>query len=136
MALNNRFATSIHALVVLATDPEKLHRSEDVARALHTNPVVVRRIFLRMQAAGLLVSHKGPSGGSTLARPAKEITLRDIHRALYPAGLLPAASVRGMSGLQSALRKAFGNASRAYENELAQTTLFQLVKKGPKRSKS
>jgi Rrf2 family protein len=136
MALNNRFVTSIHALVLLAAEPEKLHRSEDVARVLHTNPVVVRRIFLRLQGAGLIVSHKGPSGGTTLARKAKSITLRDIHRALHPEGLLPAPSVSGMPRLRSALAAAFSSASREYENELDRTTLSQLVKKAAKRSKN
>jgi Rrf2 family protein len=136
MALNNRFVTSIHALVLLAAEPKKLHRSEDVAKVLNTNPVVVRRIFLRLQGAGLIVSHKGPSGGTTLAHPAKEVTLRDIHRALYPEGLLPAPAASGVPGLRSPLRSAFNDASRAYEKELNQTTLSQLVKKAAKRSKS
>lgn len=132
MALNNRFVTTVHALVLLAAEPEKLHRSEDVAKVLKTNPVVVRRIFLRLQAAGLIASHKGPSGGTTLAQKAKQITLRDIHRAIYPDGLPPAPSVQGVPGLKSAL----SDASRAYENELEQTTLSQLAKKAAKRAKS
>lgn len=136
MGLNSRFATGIQALALLAAEPDKLHTSEDVARALNTNPVVIRRIFLQLGHAELIVSHKGPSGGSKLARPAKGITLRDIHRAIQPDGIVQAPSSSGMRGLQSVLKGIFSDASKAFEKELDQTTLSQLVKKAQKKSKS
>ena len=134
MALNARFVTGIQALVLLAAEPEKLHRSEDVAHTLGTNPVVVRRIFGELQKAGLIQSHKGPSGGSKLAVTAKEITLRDIHRAVQPQGVLQAPKTSAVPGLAAALKGVMNDASRALEKELAETTLAQLVKKAQKRS--
>lgn len=134
MALNARFVTGIQALVLLAAEPEKLHRSEDVAHTLGTNPVVVRRIFGELQKAGLIQSHKGPSGGSKLAVTAKEITLRDIHRAVQPQGVLQAPKTSSVPGLAAALKGVMNDASRALEKELAETTLAQLVKKAQKRS--
>ncbi len=135
MAFNTRFAVSIHALVLLALEPDKLHTSEDVAQKLDTNPVVIRRIFLELRKAGLVQSHKGPSGGSKLAVSAKEITLRDIHRAVQPHGLLPAQPNSAVPGVGSALKGIFNDASRAFEKELEQTTLSQLVKKAQKKLK-
>jgi len=134
MAHNARFVTGIQALVLLAAEPEKLHRSEDVAHRLGTNAVVVRRIFAELQKAGLTKSHKGPSGGSKLAVAAKEITLRDIHRALQPHGVLQAPKSSAIPGLARALKGILNDASRALEKELAETTLSQLVKKAQKRS--
>jgi Rrf2 family protein len=127
MALNSRFATGIHALLVLASAPDKLHRSEDVALRLGTNAVVVRRVFSQLRQAGLIQSQKGPSGGAKPARSAAEITLSDIHQAVHPqrpnyAPTLPPE-------IQSALKGVFTAATRAFENELAQTTLAQLAKK-------
>ncbi len=136
MALNTRFTTGIQALILLAGKPDKLHTSEDVARRLNTNSVVIRRVFSQLRQAELVLSHKGPSGGSKLARPAKEITLRDIHRAVNPHGLLHAPSLSASPGLQSVLKGAFNAASRAAEKELDETTLSQLVKKAAKKSKS
>jgi Rrf2 family protein len=135
MALNTRFATSVQALILLAAEPDKLHTSKDVARSLNTNSVVVRRVFLELNRVGLIVSHKGPSGGSKLAQPAKEITLRDVYRAVHPHGMLPAPVLPGMPGLQTALKGVFSDASRAFEKELNQTTLSQLLKKAAKKSK-
>lgn len=136
MALNTRFTTSIQALVLLAAEPDKLHTSEDVAQKINTNPVVIRREFLQLRRAGLITSHKGPSGGSKLARSAKQITLRDIHRAVYPYGLLHAPSLPGAANLQPKLKSIFADASRAFEKELDRTTLSQLVKKAQKKAKN
>lgn len=134
MALNTRFAAGIYALVLLAEEPDKLHTSEDVAKHLGTNSVVVRRIFLQLREGGLISSHKGPSGGSKLARQAKEITLRDIHRAIHSRGILHDPSSPGNAGLQSAMKSVFRDASRAFEKELDQTTLSQLMKRAAKKS--
>jgi Rrf2 family protein len=135
MALNTRFATGIHALVLLAAEPDKLHTSEDVARGLKTNPVVVRRVFAQLHKAGLIKSHKGPNGGSKLAQPAKEITLRDIYRAVHSESRLPAPSIPSFPGLQATLKSIFSDASRAFEKDLDETTLAQIVKRAAKKAK-
>src|ERR1700733_2037103 len=79
-AVNTRFATGVHALVLLAAEPDILQTTEDVARKLNTNPVVIRRVFSLLQQAELVESQKGPSGGSRLGRPGKEIYPADIYR--------------------------------------------------------
>ena len=38
----------------------------------------LEQIFRRLRRAGLVTSKRGPGGGYTLARPAREITLRDV----------------------------------------------------------
>ena len=119
-------------MLLLAAGPEVLHTSDDVAKALNTNPVVVRRVFLQLQAAGLVKSIKGPSGGTRLARPAKEITLADVYRALDGGDIFHANQTGKGS---SALAQVFRGAQKALEKELAQTTLNQLAKKVAKKEK-
>jgi Rrf2 family protein len=135
MAVNTRFATGVHALVLLAAEPDVLQTSEDVARKLNTNPVVIRRVFSLLQQAELVESQKGPHGGSKLARPAKEITLSHVHRALDTGGLFHPVSFSGAhhAKVTSTLDQVFANVSKAVEKELAQTTLSQLVKKASKK---
>jgi Rrf2 family protein len=136
MAINTRFATGVHALVLLAAEPDVLQTSEDVARKLNTNPVVIRRVFSLLQQAKLVESQKGPNGGSKLARSAKEITLSDVHQALNTGDLLHGVTFSGaQSKVSSALEQVFANVSRAVEKELDQTTLSQLVKKASKKPK-
>ena len=131
MAANTRFATGVHALVLLALEPEKLQTSETVATRLNTNPVVIRRVFSLLQQAELVQSQKGPSGGSRLARPAKEITLAHIYRALEPTPIFHAAAVSGVTAgkVASELDKIVRKAEASLVDELAQTSLNSVAKK-------
>ena len=62
--------------------------SEVLARAMKTNPVVVRRIMAGLRDHGYVRSEKGHGGGWTLARDLGEITLRDVYTALDCPSLL------------------------------------------------
>lgn len=137
MAVNTRFATGVHTLVLLAVEPEVLQTSEDLARKLNTNPVIIRRVLGLLQKAKLIESQKGPSGGSRLAKSPKSISLGDIHRALEPNAVFHAAAVSGpsVSKIRGALEKACQSAQAAMEQDLAQINLNQLAKKLDKKSK-
>jgi len=137
MAVNTRFATGVHALVLLAVEPEVLQTSEDVARKLNTNPVVIRRVFSLLQAAELVESQKGPNGGSRLARPAKEISLSQVYKALGSDELFHAASFSGphVAKVSSVLGEVFKDAESALKDELSKISLSSLVKKILKKSK-
>jgi Rrf2 family protein len=131
MAANTRFATGVHALVLLALEPDTLQTSETVATRLNTNPVVIRRVFSLLQQAELVRSQKGPSGGSRLARPAKEITLADVYRALDPTPVFHPAMVSGTTAtkVSSELDKIVRKAEASMVAELEQTSLNSVVKK-------
>lgn len=136
MAANTRFATGVHAMVLLAAEPDKLHTSEDIAGKLSINPVVIRRVFSLLHQAGLLESQKGPHGGSRLARSAKSITLADIYSALDGGELFhTAAFSSGQSKVSSALKQVFRGAEVALREELKKTPLNALTKKSGKKSK-
>ncbi|HEX8852924.1 MAG TPA: Rrf2 family transcriptional regulator, partial [Pyrinomonadaceae bacterium] len=82
MSANSRFAVAVHALTLLAWAGEEPVKSEYLACSVNTNPVVIRRILCALARAGLVTSQTGASGGSRLARPAAEITLREVYRAV------------------------------------------------------
>ncbi len=137
MAANTRFATGVHAMVLLAAEPEGLQTSEDVAGKLSINPVVIRRVFSLLHQAGLLESQKGPHGGSKLARSPKTITLADIYKALDGGELFHAAALSGTHAAKVGLvlKKVFENAEGALRDELEKTTLNDLAKKAGKKAK-
>ncbi len=137
MAANTRFATGVHALVLLAAEPDGLQTSEDVASKLSINPVVIRRVFSLLHQAGLLESQKGPHGGSKLARSTKSITLADIYAALNGGELFHTATLSGAQTAKvgSVLKKVFQAAESALREELEKTTLNELVKKAGKKGK-
>jgi Rrf2 family protein len=132
MAANTRFVTGVHILVILSQN-DALKTSADLAEVLHTNPVVIRRILSSLQQADLIVSQKGPSGGSRLTRPAKSITLADVHRALDSSKLnLPKSSGAVAAKIHGAIAKAYRDCHRAFESELDKVTLATLAKRAQK----
>ncbi|HVJ07036.1 MAG TPA: Rrf2 family transcriptional regulator [Acidisarcina sp.] len=137
MAVNCRFATGVHALVLLAAEPEILQTSNDIARKLNTNPVVIRRVLAALQKAELVSSQKGPSGGSRLSRPAKSITLREIYRAVENGPIFHSPELAGAAAARvgTALEKVFAESQDALESELERTTLAQLLKKLSRKGK-
>jgi DNA-binding IscR family transcriptional regulator len=62
--------------------------SEELARVMDTNPVVIRRIMAGLRDRGYVRSEKGHGGGWTLACDLADVTLRDVHDALGNADLL------------------------------------------------
>lgn len=84
MASNTQFAISIHVLAILAQDEDAMVKSEDIAQSVNTNAVVIRRLLCNLQLANLVVSQKGASGGTRLAKSADDIKLSEIYQAVVP----------------------------------------------------
>jgi DNA-binding IscR family transcriptional regulator len=81
MAQSGRFQLSVRVLAVLADEPDAMHTSSAIAKALKESAVMVRRTFLLLHKAGLIVQRKGPHGGAKLKLPAKQIGLGDVFEA-------------------------------------------------------
>lgn len=82
MAANSRFAVAIHAMGMLSFGDELNVTSEDVARSVRTNPVVVRRLLAQLTRRGLVAVKLGAGGGARLTRPPERVTLAEIYLAL------------------------------------------------------
>lgn len=82
MPSSSRFATAIHMMTLMAHSDDECITSEDIARSVNTNAVVIRRLICAMSESGLLISQTGPCGGSKLSRSPNEITLLEIYRAV------------------------------------------------------
>ena len=72
---------SVRVLAVLASEPDAMHTSSAIAETLKESAVMVRRTFLLLHKAGLIVQRKGPHGGAKLKVPAKQIGLGDVFEA-------------------------------------------------------
>jgi DNA-binding IscR family transcriptional regulator len=87
MRHDTRLSGTLHVLLHLAEEREPV-TSETLARALDTNPVVVRRTLAGLREHGYVRSVKGHGGGWTLACDLSAVTLRDIYTALGCPALL------------------------------------------------
>lgn len=82
MAPNSRFAVAVHVMTVLAHNQRTWVSSPALAGSVRTNPVVIRRLLIRLRRSGLIRAQTGKSGGVQLARRPESITLLDIFRAV------------------------------------------------------
>ena len=81
MRNDTRLSRMLHVLIHMDRHDQRT-TSENIARMLDTNPVVVRRTMGLLRDQGYVTSDKGHNGGWALARPLHAITLLDIHQAL------------------------------------------------------
>ena len=123
----------LHVLLHMA-EQEGPATSEMLAKAMGTNPVVVRRTLGRLREAGYVRSEKGHGGGWFLDRPLTEVTLLDIYRALGSPALLAMGNRTESPGcaveqaVNAALNDAFEDAEALLLARLGEVTLAELSK--------
>jgi DNA-binding IscR family transcriptional regulator len=106
--------------------------SEEMAKAMDTNPVVIRRIMAGLRDHGYVRSEKGHGGGWTLACDLSAVTLRDIYTALGCPSLLAIGNRTDAPGclveeaVNAALDKAFQEAESLLLERFAEVTLAAL----------
>lgn len=131
MKRNSQFSDVLHVLLHMAEN-DGPSTSEGLARAMQTNPVVLRRLMAGLREAGFVSSAKGHGGGWVLSCPLESITLSDIHQALGAPSLLalghreeqPTCLVA--QAVNSALDQAFEEAEELLRKRLSAVTLAAL----------
>lgn len=91
MQISARADYAVRALAELAAAGSGPVKSERLAKAQRIPAKFLENILSELRHAGLLLSQRGADGGYWLGRPAAEITLADIIRAVDG----PLANVRG-----------------------------------------
>lgn len=81
MRINTRFAVAAHMLALIELNRDGPTTSDLMGLSVGTNPVVIRQMMSALKRAGLIETRSGVAG-SQLARPAEEITLLDVYRAV------------------------------------------------------
>jgi DNA-binding IscR family transcriptional regulator len=81
MKRDSKLSGVLHLLLHMAESGAPL-TSETLARAMRTNPVVVRRILAGLRKRGFVTSEKGHGGGWQLSCDLTTVTLHDIYSAL------------------------------------------------------
>jgi Rrf2 family protein len=82
---------AVRAAVELAAADDGPVKAEDVANRQGIPHNFLVKILHELRLAGLVRSHRGPEGGHRLARPAADISVADVLRAVEG----PLAEVRG-----------------------------------------
>jgi len=87
---------AIRAAIELALAGEGPVKGDAIAQAQEIPPNFLENILADLRNAGLVASRRGAEGGYWLARPAAEVTLADVIRAVDG----PLANVRGVRSEQ------------------------------------
>lgn len=134
MKITSRFTVAVHTLVAIHTlGKSNKMTSEFIASSVNVNPVVIRRTLLSLKAAGL-VSVRAGSGGASLCKDVKDITLYDVYKAMdcIEDGLFhfhenPNPECPVGRNIHAALDGYLFNAQSAMESELKSVTLADVI---------
>ena len=131
MKRDSRLSGVLHVLLHMARQDGPV-TSDVLARAMDTNPVVIRRIMAGLREQGYVRSDKGYGGGWTLACDLSDVTLRDIYAALGNPSLLAIGNRTESPGclleqaVNTALGQAFQDAEALLLSQLGEVTLAML----------
>ena len=135
MKITSRFTVAVHTLLVIYHfEGKEKTTSEFIAASVNVNPVVIRRALLSLKAAGM-VEVKAGSGGASIVKDLKDITLFDVYRAVdsvdgdifhFHENPNPACAVG--KNIHAVLDNRLSDAQAAMENELKKVTLADLTR--------
>jgi Rrf2 family protein len=141
MPTSTRFAVAVHILAGLATFGAAPLNSELLAKSANTNAAVIRRILSMLNDAGISRAQLGQRGGAMLAKPAAEITLLEVYRAVERECLFalhrsaPDADCIVGRNIQSVLETTLSKARAQMEAELAKVTIADVARDIAKRER-
>ena len=124
---------AVHILAILAYKGGDPVSSALLAASVNTNPVIIRRLLLVLQAAKLVETRKGAGCGSRLSRLPVRINLAEVYRAVEADDpfIMPRRKPNGAcpvgKGIRAALEHVFTSAQAALERDLAKMTLAEIV---------
>lgn len=131
MNRDSRLSGVLHVLLHMAEQDGPV-TSDTLARAMRTNPVVIRRVLSGLRTRGYVRSEKGHGGGWTLAYDPHAVTLRDIYDALDRPPLLAIGNRTEAPGclveqaVNAALGAAFADAEARLLARFGEVTLGML----------
>jgi Rrf2 family protein len=128
-----QFTVAAHIMAALGYFQGEEISSATLADSVNTDPTFVRKSLSKLSKAGLVVTKRGKSGASVLARPPRQITLLDIYRA---SGAPPAFAIHSYPAdkrcpvschLKECMLGVLSQAQFSFERSLAKITLASLI---------
>ena len=132
MKRDSRLSGVLHVLLHMAEAGAPM-TSEQLAKAMQTHPVVIRRILGGLRDAGFVHSEKGHGGGWTIAKNLAGITMRDVYDAIGRPALMAMSNRTDAPGclveqaVNRSLTSAFSDAEALLVSRLADVTLAELA---------
>jgi Rrf2 family protein len=128
-----QFTVAAHIMAALGYFHGEEIPSAILAESVNADPTFVRKSLSKLSKAGLVVTKRGKSGASMLARPARQISLLDIYRASAapPAFAIHSYPVEKRCPISCNLKECMSvvlfQAQDSFERSLAKISLANLV---------
>ena len=128
-----QFTVAAHIMAALAYHQGEEISSATLADSVNADPTFVRKSLSKLSKARLVVTRRGKSGASVLARSPRRITLLDIYRA---SAAPPAFAVHSYPvekrcpvsrNLKECMAGVLSQAQYSFERSLAKITLASLI---------
>jgi DNA-binding IscR family transcriptional regulator len=131
MKRDSKLSGVLHVLLHMA-EADGPVTSDTMAKVMHTNPVVIRRILAGLRKQGLVKSEKGHGGGWQLSCDFNTVTLRDIYIALGAPTMLAIGNRTESPGclveqaVNTVMNQAFHDAEALLLARFSEVTLAEL----------
>jgi DNA-binding IscR family transcriptional regulator len=128
---DSKLSGVLHVLLHMTEDGGAV-TSEALAKALDTNPVVIRRMMAGLRDRKYVRAEKGHGGGWTLSCDLSKVTLRDIYASLGSPALLAIGNRTDAPGclveqaVNAALSRSFQEAEVLLLSRFGEVTLAAL----------
>jgi Rrf2 family protein len=128
-----QFTVAAHIMAALAYRHGEEVSSATLAESVNADPTFVRKSLSKLSKAGLVITRRGKSGASVLARSPRQITLLDIYRASAAPAAFAIHSYpvekrcRVSCHLKECMSEVLSQAQNSFERSLAKMTLAKLV---------
>lgn len=133
---SNTAEYALRAVVHLAAEPEKACTTGDIAEATKVSPGYLSKVLQSLGRAGLVTAQRGPTGGFTLSRSPKRITVLEVVNAVDPIQRItkcpldiPSHAVK-LCKLHARLDEAIG----LVESALGASTIAEMLESEPERA--
>jgi Rrf2 family protein len=133
--INNQFSVGVHIMTALGDHHGEQVTSVHLTVSVRAHESLVRSVLSKLVKAGLVTTSRGRNGYSSLARPAKTISLLDIYKAV---GAPPVFSIhayprektcRTSCTHKQAMTELLEDTQRVFERRLGQRMLSEMVAK-------
>ena len=128
-----QFTVAAHIMAALGFFHGEEVSSATLAESVNADPSFVRKSLSKLSRAGLVVTKRGKSGSSVLARPPRQITLLDVYRASAapPAFAIHSYPVEKKCpisrNIKECMSEVLSQSQRSFERSLAKITVADLV---------
>jgi Rrf2 family protein len=128
-----QFTVAAHIMAALGYYHGEEISSATLAESVNADPTFVRKSLSKLSKAGLVVTKRGKSGASMLARSPRQISLLDIYRASAApqAFAIHSYPVRRKCPVSRHLKECMSgllsHAQNSFERSLAKMTLAHLI---------